>query len=384
MKNKILQSVTLSAICLLVAALLASINLVTGPEIQRKNDEKAKAALTEVLPGGEGFVDVEITDVIPESINMIKRAADGSYVFRAVVTGKKSGMTVMIGINRDGLITGTKCTANTETPSYAEPVFDVTETTDEHEGWYVGMDNETLEEFIVAKSTLTSRAYANAVKDALRAFNILVYGTENENCNEALGVTGVAFTEWFKTESIPADALYYADGVGVVADIDGTFVGVIDGEVVTDNVTQAEADAALAAYNAYKSESLTAVTMSDNDEFIEAVYRTTGGNYLFNLNARGWGKDGDSDFASGEYIKIKLVIDKDGKILSIATVSEEESVGYGDGCASPDFYESFVGADVNGIDGAASISGATITSEGYKNAIKAAFEAYEELTGGNG
>lgn len=384
MKNKFLPSVTLSAICLLVAALLASINLVTGPKIKSNNDEKANAALTEVLPGGEGFVDVEITDVIPESIDMIKKASDGSYVFRAVVTGKKSGMTVMIGINRDGLITGTKCTANTETPSYAEPVFDETETTEDNEGWYVGMDDETLEELIVAKSTLTSRAYANAVKDALRAFNILVYGTENENCNEALGVTGVVFTEWFKTESIPADALYYADGVGVVADIDGTFVGIRDGEVITKGVTKEESEAALASYSSYKNESLTPVTATSENELIESVYRTTGGNYLFNLNARGWGKDGDPDFASGEYIKIKLVIDKDGKILSIATVSEKESAGYGDACASPNFYESFVGADLEAIDGAASVSGATITSQGYKNAIKAAFEEYEKLTGGNG
>ena len=384
MKNKLIPSIILSSICLLVAAVLASINLWTASIIKSNNDRKASEALVEVLPGGEGFVDVEITDNIPKSINLIKKSSDGGYVFRAVVTGKSSGMTIMIGINRDGLITGTKCTVNSETPSYAAPVFEKTESNGDTSGWYVGMDEDTYEEFIVAKSTLTSRAYANAVKDALRAFNLLAYGNADDNCNFALGTDGVKFNEWFVTENISADAVYYADGYGVVAVVDNTYIGVKNGAVVTAGVSDELSAIALEAYNAFTGETLTEINLASTYEEIEAVYKTTGGNYLFMLKARGWGVAGDKDFISNEYIKIKLVIDTTGKILSIATLSENESDGYGDACASPDYYEGFIGADLEGVSDAPSISGATITSEGYKNAIKKAFLIFENLTGGNG
>ncbi len=381
MKNKILPSVTLSAICLLVAVLLASVNLLTAPIIKGNNDEKAAKSLAEVLPGGTGFTDVTITDGIPDSIDMIKKSSDGGYVFRAVVTGKSSGMTVMIGIDSEGKIAGTKCTVNTETPRYAEPVFGLTEG---ENGCYVNMTEETYEEVIVAKSTLTSRAYATAVKDALEAFNLINFGSAEKNCNRALGTSGVTFEKWFMTESITADAVYYADGHGVVAVIDNTYIGVKNGTVVTEGMSEDLAAVALEAYNAYTGETLTKIELSSAYEEIEAVYKTTGGNYLFMLNARGWGKDGDSDFASGEYIKIKLVIDKDGKILSIVTLSQNEGEGYGDACEKPDYYEKFIGKNEAGLDDVTSLSGATVTSQGYKNAIKTAFTVFENLTGGNG
>ena len=381
MKNKILPSVTLSAICLLVALLLASVNLLTAPKIRDNNDEKAAKSLAEVLPDRTGFTDVAITDGVPTSINMIKKSSDGSYVFRAVVTGKSSGMTVMVGIDSEGKIVGTKCTVNTETPRYAEAVFNLTEGKD---GCYVNMTEDTYEEVIVAKSTLTSRAYATAVKDALEAFNLINFGSAEENCNRALGTTGITFEKWFMTESITADAVYYADGHGVVAVIDNSYIGVKNGTVVTEGVSEDLATVALEAYNAYTGETLTKIELSSAYEEIEAVYKTTGGNYLFMLNARGWGMDGDSDFASGEYIKIKLVIDKDGKILSIVTLSQNEGAGYGDACESADYYEKFIGKNELDIGDGTSLSGATVTSQGYKNAIKTAFTVFENLTGGNG
>ena len=378
MKNKILPSVTLCSICILVAAALASINLWTGPKIKEYNDAKANAALTEVMPGAEDFVDVALKSGIPESITLIKKSSDGGYVFRAVTTGYKGEITVMIGINSLGLITGTKCTANKETPNRAEPVFEVTD----GDGWYVGMDGASIEEFILAGSTFTSKAYSKAVKDAFVAFNILVYGSADENCNIALGTEGVKFEKWFKTENVTADEVYFAEDLGVVALIGGTYVGVKDGAVVTNGVTESESHAALEAYNAYINEKLTLINLDGEYEEIEAVYKTTGGNFLFMLNAKGWGVDGDPDFASGEYIKIKLVIDNDGKILSIATIYQNEENGAE--CEGSDFYEGFVGAALDGVDGAGSVTGATVTTNGYKRAIKTAFGVYEKLMGGNG
>lgn len=384
MKNKIIPSITLTAICLVVAVLLASVNMLTAKKIHDNNDSQSIAALTEVLPGGDGFVDIEITPDLPPSIDMVKKSSNGGYVFRSVVSGKNSGMIVMVGVNARGLITGTKCTASKETVSYADKVFNQTESTGTNDGWYVGMGSENLDELLVAGSTLTSKAYATAVKDALAAYYILSYGSYSDQCNAALGTSGIEFTEWFKTESISA-TVYYSENAGTVMLIDNTYVGIKDGAVVTEGIDEEIAALALYEYEIYKNTSITEVNCpQQTPTAIDKVYKTTGGNYLFMLNASGWGIDGDPDFASGEYIKIKLVIDSEGKILSIATLSVTEGDGYDGVCSDPEYYEGFVGAGEASLGSIGNIAGATITSQGYKNALKEAFELYEILTGGNG
>ena len=110
-KNKILPSVTLGSICLIVALLLALINTVTGPKIQQNNNDKANASLNAVLPGHTGFTDVAIPENFPKSIDLIKKSAEGGYVFRSVVTGKMSTQDLIRDITqrsafKEGVVTG--------------------------------------------------------------------------------------------------------------------------------------------------------------------------------------------------------------------------------------------------------------------------------------
>ncbi len=171
MKDKLLPSIALGAICFVVAALLALVHSFTEERIEQNKIDEMNASLADVLPDHSGFEEVNKTADMPSSITLIKRSEQGGYVFNVVVNGKNTGMTVLIGITSDGKIAGTKCTANNETPTYAKPVFDKTEA-----GYYVGMTEETFKDYIVSGSTLTSKAYAKAVKDALLAFSILEGG----------------------------------------------------------------------------------------------------------------------------------------------------------------------------------------------------------------
>lgn len=172
-KSKLLPSIVLSSICLVVSALLAAVNMLTSEQIELNNARKAEAALVEVLPGHSDFTDVNISDNLPDSIDLIKKSAAGGYVFRAVVTGKSSGLTVMIGIDTEGKITGTKCIANKETASYAARVFEKTES-----GYFVGMTESSYLPCIISGATLTSEAYSSAVEDALLAFSAITGGNE--------------------------------------------------------------------------------------------------------------------------------------------------------------------------------------------------------------
>ena len=82
-----------------------------------------------------------------------------------------TSMIIMIGVDADGKISGTKCTEQAETPSSAAPVFDITES-----GYYVGQDSSSFAPHVVGGATMTSQAYANAVKAALDAAAILEGG----------------------------------------------------------------------------------------------------------------------------------------------------------------------------------------------------------------
>ncbi len=183
MKNKILPTAVLSAICVVVALLLSVVNIFTGPVIAAELERKQAAALFEIL--GEDPETAEapkaVEDLSPytlpsEVTHVFHRASDGVYVFRMSVAGKSSGMLIMCAIDGEGKIIGTKCIDNAETPSYAAPVFEKTE-----EGQaYAGMTSDSFDEVLVGGSTLTSAAYARAIKAALDAREIMIGGSTGE------------------------------------------------------------------------------------------------------------------------------------------------------------------------------------------------------------
>ena len=71
-----------------------------------------------------------------------------------------------------------------------------------------------------------------------------------------------------------------------------------------------------------------------------------------------------------------------GKILDCVTVSEAETDGIGDACAKEEFYGQFVGKDETNYTEIDAIGGATLTTNGYKQAIERAFTAVKTLSGG--
>ncbi|MBR4033956.1 MAG: hypothetical protein IKJ04_04035, partial [Clostridia bacterium] len=117
MKN-IKPTLVLSCICMVVALLLSAINMVTGPIIEAQRNAAANSALLEVMPDGTDFE--EITDLaalgLPESVtNAYKETSGKGYVFRVVSTGYKSGMVIMVGVNSEGKVTGSKCLETQDT-----------------------------------------------------------------------------------------------------------------------------------------------------------------------------------------------------------------------------------------------------------------------------
>ena len=408
-KSNLMPPIVLSAICLIVALILALINSVTAPIIKEAQNQAANAALIEVLPEGKNFSEISLDENYPASITKGYKA-DGGFVFQANVTGKSSGLIIMIGIDTEGKIVATKVIAEQETDSYDVNVFPLVSGTD---GAYKDMTLDSFEPFLVSGATLTSKAYGEAIKAALQAFAIANGGEVDirtpeqiiqDSCNTALGTTDVKFNKWFATEVLVGiDAVYEAqDGSGRVFVIGESFVGVkTDGTIVGD---VADPETVLTANETVSVSTLTELTALPEGvktKTVKKVFVTNTGNYIFELEAQGY--DVLMGYGQNIPIKIKLAISADGKIIDCVTVSHNESKGYGDVCATDEYYDQFIGASSSEInvsvkepdlhadliapecDDIGVIASATFTTYGYQKAIKTAFEAFELINseGGN-
>lgn len=391
-KEKLMPSVVLGIICIVVAALLAVVNIITGPIIEANNNAAANEALLEVLPDGKNFAELTLNDSYPSVVNKAW-SADGGFVFQMTVTGKSSGMIIMCGVDADGKVVGTKVIAEQETDTYDVNVFPAVEGLD---GKYKDMTLDSFEAYLVGGATLTSRAYGEAVRAALQAYEIANGGTVDtrppevifkEKLNLALGAENESFVRWYQSGKLPADAEIYLLNSGVVVVIGDSFVGYSaeSGEPVGEHSAEALA-AANTAYAAYTA--MTKINLADYtgiSNIVKYAYKTADGAYLFRLENRGF------EWAPSPIV-IELVIGSDGKIESCVTVSHSESGGYGYPCGTPEYYEQYNGKDsetydevpnivADAVENPGVLGGATQTSKGYKNAVKAAFAAFEILTG---
>ena len=226
-----------------------------------------------------------------------------------------------------------------------------------------------------------------------------------DNCNAALGTSGLEYTRWFMSdELVGIDKVYTnKDTEGYVLVIGDAYVGV-NASGVVGNASADDAAKATAAYTVISSSTLTSITLPDgvNKNIVKKAYVTSHGNYVFEVEGEGYAA------IYGNYIKIKVSISADGAIIDCVTTKHKESKDIGDKCATDEYRDQWAGAtdeDVkitvdiyetmpdeegnsylidSGCTDLGAITGATFTTYGYQSAVKAAFAAFEIIIeGGN-
>ncbi len=106
---------------------------------------------------------------------------------------------------------------------------------------------------------------------------------------------------------------------------------------------------------------------------VSTVYReTTGQGYAIELTTKGYDTG----------LVILCGIASDGTITGTTVVSSNETPSIGGKCEDKSYAGQYVGK-TSALEGVAAISGATYTSNGYKNAVLDAFSAFYALTGGS-
>ena len=167
-------TLTLLGICAVVALLLGVVNSVTEPIIEEIQAEKTAAAMSQVLPADE-YQKVETT--YPNVTAMNKAVSGGEqigYVVEVATNGFGGAMSMVVGVDMNGAVTGVSVTDNSETANIGTKVVNDQTVLDR----FIGMSHADGEITVnsgtnrfdgVSGATVSSKGVTAGVNTALAA-----------------------------------------------------------------------------------------------------------------------------------------------------------------------------------------------------------------------
>lgn len=167
-------TLTLLGICAVVALLLGVVNSVTEPIIEEIQAEKTAAAMSQVLPADE-YQKVETT--YPNVTAMNKALSGGEqigYVVEVATNGFGGAMSMVVGVDMNGAVTGVSVTDNSETANIGTKVVNDQTVLDR----FIGMSHADGEITVnsgtnrfdgVSGATVSSKGVTAGVNTALAA-----------------------------------------------------------------------------------------------------------------------------------------------------------------------------------------------------------------------
>ena len=173
------MALCLSLVCLVCSALLAVTYAVTVEPIAAAAQAKTNATIAKVLPAFSG--DPVLGTVEVEGTEYPYYKTDTGYAVMVTTSGFGGPLTVMVGVDNDGIIHNTAVLSHSETPGLGAKCG----TDEKFIGQFRGFDpkakklvvkNDGGDVDAITASTITSRAYALAVSNAVNVFNELKKG----------------------------------------------------------------------------------------------------------------------------------------------------------------------------------------------------------------
>ena len=126
---------TLTAICLVVAALLGGVNAVTADRIAAINLENTENALRDVAETADQFSEVSLSDAMTAAASAqgakvteayeVKLGGERiGYAFKMVASGSQGNIEMIVGVDADNAVTGVSIVSNKETAGIGSKVMD--------------------------------------------------------------------------------------------------------------------------------------------------------------------------------------------------------------------------------------------------------------------
>ena len=121
---------TLTAIALVVAALLGLVNSVTEGPIDAINKANTEKALAAVAPEGATFAPVEISDDVAAAasgyatLSEMYTMSTGGYACKVVASGSQGNIEMIVGVDEANAVTGVSIVSNAETSGIGSKVME--------------------------------------------------------------------------------------------------------------------------------------------------------------------------------------------------------------------------------------------------------------------
>lgn len=126
---------TLTAICLVVAALLGGVNAVTADRIAAINLANTETALRAVAPTANEFAALELSDKmtaaasangakLTEAYEVKVGGESAGYAFKVVASGSQGNIEMIVGVDADNAVTGVSIVSNKETSGIGSKVME--------------------------------------------------------------------------------------------------------------------------------------------------------------------------------------------------------------------------------------------------------------------
>ena len=126
---------TLTAICLVVAALLGGVNAITADKIAAINQANTEASLNAVSEGADEFAPIALTDAMTATSSAagaklteaytVKAAGEAvGYAFKVVASGSQGNIEMIVGVDADNAVTGVSIVSNKETAGIGSKVME--------------------------------------------------------------------------------------------------------------------------------------------------------------------------------------------------------------------------------------------------------------------
>ncbi len=180
LKNMVLS---LGIICLVSSGILAVVYALTKKPIEAAAEKKTNDAIMQVLPAFDGQperLSIEADGKVYEYYQVMKDGNVSGYAITAAATGFGGPVSLMVGVTSEGIVYNTSVLSQSETPGLGakctEPSFADQFKNLDPAVTRLAVKKDGGDIDAITASTITSRAYVNAVNNALAIFKAITEG----------------------------------------------------------------------------------------------------------------------------------------------------------------------------------------------------------------
>ncbi len=156
-----------------VALMLSLVNFITAPRIAAAQWERTESAMRSVL-SADGYEQVEYSGG-DSRVKSVYRAGDAGYVVECEVSGSQNMIGMVVGVDRNGTVTGISIISSAETSGLGANASADTEVGERFRAQFVGASGDLAVKTdggsidALTGATITSRAVTDGVNAAVAA-----------------------------------------------------------------------------------------------------------------------------------------------------------------------------------------------------------------------